>query len=66
MLLKEMNTSMHEVLHKCEETVNSFRKKKKLGHVFKRMVLSIRLVQFNFYLHDSYMVINFNVYLYSQ
>lgn len=41
MLLTEMNTSMQEILQKCQDTVNSFRKKKKVGHVFKRTVLSV-------------------------
>ena len=47
-MLKEMNTSMHEVLQKCQETINSYRKKKKKATpVFKRTVLSVRLVQFD-------------------
>ncbi|KAG2671868.1 hypothetical protein I3760_13G013300 [Carya illinoinensis] len=41
MLLGEMNTSMHEVLQKCQETLSSFRKKKKVAHVFKQTILSI-------------------------
>ncbi|XP_059649269.1 DNA-directed RNA polymerase V subunit 1 [Cornus florida] len=41
MQLKDANISMSEVLQKCQETVNSFRKKKKVGHLFKRILLSV-------------------------
>ncbi|CAK9171045.1 unnamed protein product [Ilex paraguariensis] len=37
---KDLNISMQDVLEKCQDTVNSFRKKKKVGHIFKRIVLS--------------------------
>ncbi|KAK9282648.1 hypothetical protein L1049_010867 [Liquidambar formosana] len=40
-LLKKLNISMHEILQKCQETINSFRKKKKVGHLFKRLILSV-------------------------
>lgn len=46
-MLKDMNISMHEVLQKCQETINSFRKKKKVTRVFKRTALSFRLVSVN-------------------
>ncbi|KAK9682807.1 hypothetical protein RND81_10G097600 [Saponaria officinalis] len=39
-LLKESRISMHDVLQKCEEQVNILRRKK-YGHCFKRMVLSV-------------------------
>lgn len=35
---------MNEVLEKCEEKINSFRKKKKVSHLFKRIILGARLV----------------------
>ncbi|KAJ9565612.1 hypothetical protein OSB04_001578 [Centaurea solstitialis] len=38
--LKESNISMEEVLTKCEDTLNSFRKKKKIGQMFKKIALS--------------------------
>ncbi|KVH88101.1 Aspartate decarboxylase-like domain-containing protein [Cynara cardunculus var. scolymus] len=38
--LKESNISMEEVLTKCEDTLNSFRKKKKIGQFFKKIALS--------------------------
>ena len=43
-LLREKNISMHDILLKCEETINSFRRKKKVGGHLKKAVLSIRLV----------------------
>lgn len=43
MLLKEMNIGMNEILQKCEDAINSFRKKK-LGKHLKKAVLSVRLV----------------------
>ncbi|KAJ7982346.1 DNA-directed RNA polymerase subunit [Quillaja saponaria] len=39
MLLKEFNVSMADVVIKCQETLKSFHKKKKVGHVFRRTVL---------------------------
>ncbi|GMN55554.1 hypothetical protein TIFTF001_024674 [Ficus carica] len=40
MLLKEMNIGMNEILQKCEDAINSFRKKK-LGKHLKKAVLSV-------------------------
>ncbi|XP_062001733.1 DNA-directed RNA polymerase V subunit 1 [Rosa rugosa] len=45
MLLRELNLGMYEILQKCEETINSFRRKKvgkkmNIGDIFKRTVLS--------------------------
>lgn len=39
--LKELNISMVDVLKQCQETINSFRKKKKVGNLFKGTVLSV-------------------------
>ncbi|KAM0054761.1 putative DNA-directed RNA polymerase [Helianthus debilis subsp. tardiflorus] len=39
-LLEESNISMEEVLTKCEDTLNSFRKKKKVGQLFKKIAIS--------------------------
>ncbi|KAA8519098.1 hypothetical protein F0562_013354 [Nyssa sinensis] len=39
--LKDSNISILEILEKCQDTINSFRKKKKVGHLFKRIVLSV-------------------------
>lgn len=35
---------MNEVLEKCEEKINSFRKKKKVSHLFKKIILGARSV----------------------
>ncbi|XP_030470027.1 DNA-directed RNA polymerase V subunit 1 [Syzygium oleosum] len=40
-LLKELNIPMVDVLKQCQETINSFRKKKKVGNLFKGTVLSV-------------------------
>ncbi|KAL6130072.1 hypothetical protein ACLB2K_068453 [Fragaria x ananassa] len=45
MLLRELNLGMSEILQKCEETINSFRRKKagkkmNIGEIFKRTILS--------------------------
>ncbi|XWS74551.1 hypothetical protein CRYUN_Cryun01aG0007800 [Craigia yunnanensis] len=40
-LLKELNISMQEVHMKCQETINSFRKKKKTADNFKRIDLFV-------------------------
>ncbi|XP_057977242.1 DNA-directed RNA polymerase V subunit 1 [Malania oleifera] len=40
-LLKEMNLSMPEVLQKCQETIISYRRKKKAALLFKRVVLFV-------------------------
>uniref|UniRef100_A0A7N0RC08 DNA-directed RNA polymerase subunit n=1 Tax=Kalanchoe fedtschenkoi TaxID=63787 RepID=A0A7N0RC08_KALFE len=40
-LMNKFNVSMKEVLEKCQEAVNSFRKKKKVDQVFKYTSLSI-------------------------
>ncbi|KAJ8774275.1 hypothetical protein K2173_009706 [Erythroxylum novogranatense] len=39
--LQELNVSMQVILQKCEETVKSYLKKKKIGHYFKNTTLSI-------------------------
>lgn len=50
--LQDLNISTRVILEKCQETVNSFRKKKKIGNLFKRTILLVRLVsQFNLNLH---------------
>lgn len=41
-ILQELNISAQVILEKCQETVNSFRKKKKVGNLFKKTTLSIR------------------------
>ncbi|CAM9003102.1 unnamed protein product [Rhodiola kirilowii] len=41
-LMNKSNVSMQGVLQKCQETVNAFRKKKKVDQVFKCTSLSIR------------------------
>ncbi|KAL3537763.1 hypothetical protein ACH5RR_001129 [Cinchona calisaya] len=40
-LLKSSNISMNEVLSKCEDTISLFRKRKKVGGVFKRVILGV-------------------------
>ncbi|XP_042503791.1 DNA-directed RNA polymerase V subunit 1 [Macadamia integrifolia] len=40
MQLKSLNRSMHEILQECLETINSFRKRKKLGYLFKMTSLT--------------------------
>ncbi|XVE68305.1 hypothetical protein DITRI_Ditri09bG0056900 [Diplodiscus trichospermus] len=40
-ILKELNISMEEILMKCQETINSFRKKKKSADTFKRTYLFV-------------------------
>ncbi|XVF24456.1 hypothetical protein REPUB_Repub13aG0129600 [Reevesia pubescens] len=40
-LLRELNISMQEVHIKCQETINSFRKKKKTAETFKRTDLFV-------------------------
>lgn len=42
LLLQDLNVSMQEVCQKCEETINSFRKKKNVGPFFKKIILSFR------------------------
>lgn len=42
--MKSSNISMNEVLSKCEDTINIFRKRKKIGSVFKRVILGVRFV----------------------
>ncbi|KAI7735196.1 hypothetical protein M8C21_030853, partial [Ambrosia artemisiifolia] len=39
-LLKDSNISMEEVLTRCEDTLNSFSKKKKVGQLFKKIDIS--------------------------
>ncbi|KAL5570431.1 hypothetical protein UlMin_027006 [Ulmus minor] len=39
-MLKEMNVGMSEILEKCQDTINSFRKKKKVAKHLKKTVLS--------------------------
>lgn len=43
-MLKAVNRSMDEVLEKCRLTIDSLRKNKKVGFLFKRIVLSVRFV----------------------
>lgn len=40
-MLKAVNRSMDEVLEKCRLTIDSLRKNKKVGFLFKRIVLSV-------------------------
>ncbi|KAF7836221.1 DNA-directed RNA polymerase V subunit 1-like isoform X1 [Senna tora] len=42
MKLKEMRINMAEVVKRCEETLKSFHRKKKVGHIFKKIELSCR------------------------
>lgn len=44
-MLREKHIDMLQILEKCEETIASFRKKKKVGKYLKKAVLSVRLVQ---------------------
>ncbi|RVW69367.1 DNA-directed RNA polymerase V subunit 1 [Vitis vinifera] len=44
LLLQDLNVSMQEVCQKCEETINSFRKKKNVGPFFKKIILSFSLI----------------------
>ncbi|KAJ6704823.1 DNA-DIRECTED RNA polymerase V SUBUNIT 1 [Salix purpurea] len=39
--LQDLNISTRVILEKCQETVNSFRKKKKIGNLFKRTTLVV-------------------------
>ncbi|XP_043696841.1 DNA-directed RNA polymerase V subunit 1 [Telopea speciosissima] len=41
MQLKSLNKSMHEILQECQETINSFRKRKKLAYLFKMTLLTV-------------------------
>jgi hypothetical protein len=51
--LQDLNITAQVILEKCQETVNSFRKKKKVGNLFKKTILLVRLVsQFNLNLHE--------------
>lgn len=43
-LLEKFNITMQDVYEKCQEVINSFRKKKQGGNLFKRITLSVRLV----------------------
>ncbi|PON53298.1 DNA-directed RNA pol I, largest subunit [Parasponia andersonii] len=40
MMLKEMNIGINEILEKCQESINSFRRKK-VGRLLKKAVLSV-------------------------
>ncbi|KAI3724430.1 hypothetical protein L2E82_36205 [Cichorium intybus] len=40
-MLKESRISMEEILSKCEDTLNVYRKKKKCRYLFKKMALSL-------------------------
>ncbi|KAK6928884.1 RNA polymerase Rpb1, domain 3 [Dillenia turbinata] len=40
-LLRKYNRSMHEVLQRCQETVQSFKKKKIVGQLLKNIALSV-------------------------
>lgn len=42
--LNKLNILMHDVLDKCLETIILHQKKKKVGNLFKRIDLSVRLV----------------------
>ncbi|GJY57979.1 DNA-directed RNA polymerase V subunit 1 [Tanacetum coccineum] len=46
-LLEESKISMEEILTKCEESLNSFRKKKKVGQLFKKIALDCSECSFN-------------------
>ncbi|GKF21491.1 hypothetical protein Tco_0070129, partial [Tanacetum coccineum] len=46
-LLEESKISMEEILTKCEDTLNSFRKKKKVGQLFKKIALDCSECSFN-------------------
>ena len=51
--LQDLNITAQVILEKCQETVNSFRKKKKVSNLFKKTILLVRLVsQFNLNLHE--------------
>lgn len=45
--MKELSVSVQEIYMKCQETINSFLKKKKTAETFKRTDLFVRLVFFN-------------------
>ncbi|GMH09851.1 hypothetical protein Nepgr_011692 [Nepenthes gracilis] len=40
-LLNDSNISMHDVLQRCQDEINIFRKKKKNSYHFKRIILSV-------------------------
>lgn len=40
LLLQDLNVSTQEVCQRCEEIINSLRKKKNVGHFFKKIILS--------------------------
>ncbi|KAL6989739.1 DNA-directed RNA polymerase, partial [Sarracenia purpurea var. burkii] len=42
-LFLDLNISMQEICDKCQGTIDSIRKKKKAGHLFKRIKLSVRV-----------------------
>jgi len=42
-MLEKLKINMTEVYRKCQEKLNSFSRKKKLSHVFKRTQLISRL-----------------------
>ncbi|PWA73955.1 nuclear RNA polymerase D1B [Artemisia annua] len=46
-LLEQSKISMEEILTKCEDTLNSFRKKKKVGQLFKKIALDCSECSFN-------------------
>lgn len=57
--MKDSNVSIDDVLDKCQETLNNFSKKKKgrVGILFSRIGLSVRLVSPYPYLnYESYLV----------
>ncbi|XP_038680146.1 DNA-directed RNA polymerase V subunit 1-like isoform X2 [Tripterygium wilfordii] len=40
-LLKEMNVNVSEVLQKCQDTANLYHRKKKVGQLFKKTILTV-------------------------
>lgn len=40
-LLQVLNIDMQEILQQCRERISLFRKKKKVGHCFKKIILSV-------------------------
>lgn len=42
--MKDSNIRIDEILEKCQDTVCIMRKKKRVGHLFRNIELSVRLV----------------------
>lgn len=45
---------MAEVIHRCQETLKPFRRKKKVGHVFKKIDIFCRLILSSVLMHLIY------------